>query len=94
MNSNEFNKVLHPYISNEKGLTINDNASSSENLTISTKTSSSLLYSHNRKHNSLIKKFASETMAKMTTVFRARKDNTISLANTVSAKIHNNYTNQ
>ena len=37
MNCNELNKVLIPYISNEKGLIKNDNESSSENLAIATK---------------------------------------------------------
>ena len=94
MNSNELNKVLNPYASNEKGLIKNDNTSSSENLATATKASSSLLYSHNRKHNSIVRKAASETMAKRTKVFHARKDNPISLANKVIAKRDNIYDSQ
>ena len=53
------NKVLIPYTSNEKGLIKHDTASSNENLAIATKVNSSLLYSHNRKHNSIVRKAAS-----------------------------------
>ena len=77
MTSHESNTVLHLFISNEKGLINTDNASSKENLTITTKASSSLLYSNKRKNNSLVRKITSETMAKKTSVFHAKKDNPI-----------------
>ena len=94
MNSNEFNKVLHPYISNEIGLTINDNSKSSENLTISTTSSFSLLYSRNRKCDSLVRKSSNKKMAKRTTVFYAKNDNPILLVNTIRVKSNNSYANQ
>ena len=64
LNSNEFTKVLNLYVSIEKWLIKNDNSSASENLVIGTIASSSLLYAHNRKYNSIVKKYVSEIMAK------------------------------
>ena len=64
MNSNEFNKELYTCTSNEKGLIKKEYASSSENLVITPKTSSSLLSSHNRNPNSIVRKATSKSMTK------------------------------
>ena len=58
------------------------------------KKSSSLIYSHNRKLNTIVRKSTRETMAKRITVFHARKDNSIPLVNIVIAKSNDSYTNQ
>ena len=93
LNSNEFTKVLNLYVSIEKWLIKNDNSSASENLVIATIESSSLSYSHNRKHNAIVRKTASEAMAKRTKVVHARKDDPILFANKVIAKRDNIYNN-
>ena len=72
MTRREFNKMLYPNTSNEKGLPKHDNARFSKNIAIDANASSSLLYSHNSKYNSMVSKGASETRVKRTTVFRAR----------------------
>ena len=72
----------------------NDNENLSKNVAISTKASSILLYSHNRKHNSIVRKAASETMTKRTKVIHSRKNNPISLANTVIENRNDIYANQ
>ena len=64
------------------------------NLEINNKDSSCLLYLHKRKKNSLVRKTASETKNKNTTVFNAKNDSSISLANKVIAKRDNSYANQ
>ena len=94
MNSNKLNKVVNIYIPNAKGLLINDNTSPSDNIAINTKVSSSLIYSHNKNNNSLVKKSASETTAKRTTVCSTKKDTPISLENTVIANSDTSSTNQ
>lgn len=93
MNNNKLNQVVNIYISNAKGLLINDNASPSDNIAINTKVSYSLIYSHNKNNNSLVKKSASETTAKRTTVCSTKKDTPISLENTVIANSDTSSTN-
>ena len=69
------------------------NASSSDNLAVGTNENSSLLYSHNLQHTSIINKIPSDTTVKRNTVLYARKDNSISSAHIVIAKGANSYTN-
>ena len=94
MKNNEINKVLNPYTSNENGSIIYLNTSSSGNLAIYTNTKSSLLYSHNLNHNSIVSTAASRTLTKWTTVFHTRKDSHISSAHIVIEKSANSYANQ
>ena len=85
MTRREFSKT-----SNEKGLLKNDNARSGKNIVIYTNISSSFLYSHNIKHNSIVSK---AVRAKRIKVFHTRKVNTILLATDVITKKDNIYDN-
>ena len=58
--------VVNPHISIDKGLLKNSHAVFSENLEIDSNTYFSLSYSHNSKHNLIVRKYTSETMAKRT----------------------------
>ena len=90
MTRREFSKVLHTCTSNEKRSIENDNARSYESIVIYPNISSSLLYSHTIKHNSIVIK---AVKTKRTMDFHARTVNHISLAADVIEKKDNIYDN-